>query len=63
MSNTNLPKLAVSVPETCDLTGLGETTIWKLIREGELKVVRIGRRTLVPVSEIEALLNSRRQAG
>lgn len=59
MPNTTSQKLTVSVREVREITGLGETTIWKLIREGNLRVVRVGRRTLVPMSEIDALIDGR----
>lgn len=38
------------------MLGLGLTTLDHLIRQSRLPVVRIGRRVLVPVHGIEALL-------
>jgi len=49
------PSLFVGIPEVAHRLGLGETTVWiKLIRDGGLPVVRIGRRTLVSVEALEA---------
>lgn len=38
------------------MLGLGMTSLDHLIRESRLPVVRVGRRVLVPVDRIEALL-------
>jgi hypothetical protein len=40
------------------MLGLGRTSIFRLIREGRLDVVRIGRRTLVKAQSIRALIES-----
>jgi hypothetical protein len=36
--------------------GVGHSKLWELIRDGELKVSRIGRVTLVHVDSIRALI-------
>ena len=36
--------------------GLGESTGWKLIREGKVRPIRIGKRTLVPRTERDRIL-------
>lgn len=48
--------LAVSVEEFCRITSLGRTNCFQLIRDKKLEVRRIGSRTLVLLSSIEALL-------
>ena len=46
--------LFVSVPAVAKRLGVGETTAWvKLIGGGLISVVKIGRRTLVAVTELE----------
>jgi excisionase family DNA binding protein len=52
------PKLAYSISEACEALSLGRTTIFGLIRRGELRVVRIGNRTLVTAEALRALLNA-----
>jgi excisionase family DNA binding protein len=52
------PKLAYSIAEACVALSLGRTTIFGLIRRGELRVVRIGNRTLVTADALRALLNA-----
>ncbi len=53
--NLNQP-LAVTISDTCRITGLGRTKVYELIAEGKLKTVAIGRRRLVIFESIEALL-------
>ncbi|MBS1767178.1 MAG: helix-turn-helix domain-containing protein [Acidobacteria bacterium] len=52
-----LPKLAYSVAEVCELIGLGRTGVFKEIRERRLRVVKAGRRTLIPAAELKAWLD------
>jgi excisionase family DNA binding protein len=52
-SGDNTQPLAVDVPEAGRQFGVGTTTAWKLVRSGMLPSVRIGRRRLVLVSELE----------
>jgi excisionase family DNA binding protein len=53
-SNTNiLPPANLSVPEGARWLGCGQTKMWALIRDGELKVVRLGSRTLLPLAELQ----------
>jgi excisionase family DNA binding protein len=54
----NAPQpLAFSVEDAARALGIGRTITFRLIKEGKLAVVRVGRRTLVPVQEVEAFLN------
>lgn len=50
--------LAVSVKRTCELSGLGPTTVWAFLRNGRLEAVRVPgvRRTLVAYHSIVRLL-------
>jgi hypothetical protein len=50
------PSLFVSVPRFARIVGLSERKCWKLVREGAVPVYRIGRRTLVKLSEGAAAL-------
>jgi excisionase family DNA binding protein len=51
-----MDRLMVSVAEACEMLSLGRTTIYKLIGEGRLTVVKVGSRTLVRVSSIRELV-------
>jgi hypothetical protein len=48
--------LTVTVATAKKLSGLGHTTLWKLIKDKKLETVHIGRRTLITFSSFEALL-------
>ncbi len=48
--------LAVSVKKACQLVGVGNTTMWVLIKTGRVKTVRIGRRRLVIYASLESLI-------
>jgi excisionase family DNA binding protein len=49
--------LAVTVADACRITGLGNTTIYALIREGKLRTFKAGRRRLVVYASLEALVS------
>jgi excisionase family DNA binding protein len=51
-----LKPISVTVPVTRQVTGLGNTKIWELIKEGKLRTVRVGGRVLVIYRSIEELL-------
>jgi excisionase family DNA binding protein len=46
------------VKTACRLVGVGNTTMWALIKAGRVKSVRVGRRRVVIFSSLESLLNS-----
>jgi len=48
--------LAVDVQEAARLTSLSQRTIRRYIQLGRLRAVRIGRRVLVPLESLRALL-------
>lgn len=49
-------KLAYRVNEACAALGIGRTSLYELVKTGELKVIKIAGRTLVPRTELERLL-------
>jgi hypothetical protein len=48
--------LTVTVATARKLSGLGNTTLWGLIKERKLDTVHVGRRTLIVYRSLEALL-------
>ena len=54
-SNVAKP-LTVTVATARKLSGLGNTTIWALIKDRTLQTVHVGRRTLITYRSLEALL-------
>jgi hypothetical protein len=51
-----LKPITVTVSVTREITGLGNTTVWGLIRDGKLQTIKIGKRRLVIYQSIEDLL-------
>lgn len=39
-----------------EVTGLGRTTIFTLIREGKLRSVKVGRRRMVPAAALDEFI-------
>jgi excisionase family DNA binding protein len=50
-----IERVMLSIPETAKALGLSRTSVFQLIKTGKLKVVRLGRRTLVPKVELDRL--------
>jgi excisionase family DNA binding protein len=50
------PMLTVSVPEALRATGIGRTTLYKLIRSGQLHRVKIGKRALIRFDDLQKLV-------
>jgi len=44
-----------SVDEAASKLGRGVATIWRYIRDKKITVLRLGNRTLIPVTEIERI--------
>ena len=51
-----MDKMSYTISDAISFTGLGKTTLYNLIGEGRIRSVKIGTRTLVPASDLLALL-------
>ena len=49
--------LAYSINDAATALGVGRTTVFRLIREQKLSVVRVGTRTLITATELAAFLD------
>jgi excisionase family DNA binding protein len=58
-----LPKLAYTVLEAAQVSGLGKTTIWEEISAGRLKKTRVRGRTLIREETLRAYLAQREAEG
>lgn len=57
------PRLLLTIEQTSQTLSLGKTTIFGLIKAGELEAVKIGRATRVPLVAAEEFVSRRmRQA-
>jgi excisionase family DNA binding protein len=53
---TGIERLAYSIDEIVQSSGLSRSTVKRLIGEGKLQTVKIGRRILIPASSFHQLL-------
>ena len=51
-------KMAYRIREACQCLGIGKTSLYELVKSGDLKLIKIAGRTLVPRSEIERLIRA-----
>lgn len=49
-------KIAYSINEACEATSLKRTTMYELIKNGDVQATRIGKRTLVTAASLHALV-------
>lgn len=47
-------KLAYTIPQACEASGIGRTRLYELISEGMLEARRCGGRTLIPAASLAA---------
>jgi excisionase family DNA binding protein len=50
--------LAYSIAEACKLTSVGRTTLYAAIKAGDLKIHKIGRRTLISANDLACWFDS-----
>lgn len=49
-------RLTLSVPVAAAMVGIGRSTLYELVRSGHVRSVRLGKRIVIPITVIEALL-------
>lgn len=55
ISKEGAKPLSVTVKTACGLLGVGNTTIWAMIKDGRLRTFHVGRRRLVVYASLEAI--------
>jgi len=50
--------LTYSVDQVAAIFGVGRSTVYDLVRSSKLRGIRVGRRVLIPRSEVERFLRS-----
>ncbi len=55
-STAPVERLSVGAEEAAQILGVGRSTVFKLVKEGQLRGVKLGKRRLFTVRELEALL-------
>ena len=51
-------ELAISIGESAHRSGMGRTAIYDAINRGDLPLRKVGRRSLILVSDLQAWINS-----
>lgn len=51
-----MQRMTYKIDEVAQALGLGKTTIHKLLRDGELQKIKLGRSTLISAESVEELL-------
>lgn len=57
---TDIEPIAMRVPEACRYLGIGRSTLYVLIGEGEIEFIKLGSSTLVLVESLKDLVERRR---
>lgn len=52
--------VSVRIPTAAKLTGLSRSTLYNLIKAGDLEVIKVGSMTLVPYDSLRRFVDSRR---
>ena len=55
-------RLTVSVEEAGTMLGISRASAYKAVREGEIPVIRLGKRQVVPLAAISRMLEGRDEA-
>ena len=53
----SLQPLAVRVKDACRIIGIGRSKLYELISAGEIKIIKVGAITLIPVANLERFLD------
>ena len=53
-----MEKLGLTVPEAAALSSLGQTSIYKAIREGRLRIPEYGTRTIITRTDLTSFLEN-----
>jgi excisionase family DNA binding protein len=51
--------LAVRVREACRLTGISRSKLYELISGGEIRTIKVGSITLIPLAGLQQILKQR----
>jgi excisionase family DNA binding protein len=55
---STMEKLGLTVPEAAALSSLGQTSIYKAIKEGRLRIRKYGTRTIITRTDLTSFLEN-----
>lgn len=50
--------MLVTIPEACAAIKIGRTKFYQLLNSEKIRAVKIGKKTLIPISELEKFIDS-----
>jgi len=53
-----MTKISVTIPEACELSGLGRSTFYNLFNSGEITPRKCGKRTLILMKDLQEYLEN-----
>ncbi|HGM6067147.1 helix-turn-helix domain-containing protein [Stenotrophomonas sp. AR026] len=62
ISTNALDPLLHRIPDACRRLSVSRTTLYELIKAGEIRSVKIGTRSLIPEVDLQRVLTSRLEA-
>ena len=63
MNTSEVSRVNWRVDDFCRAYGLGRTMVYQLMNTGKLGFIKVGKRTLIPVSEAQAWQDQRLEEG
>jgi excisionase family DNA binding protein len=51
-------RLSVRIPVAVELTGISRTKLYELIKTGQLRIVKVGAATLIPMESLRQFIDS-----
>ena len=54
-------RMAYSVEETCELLSVKKTNLYRMMKEGEIKAIKIGERTMFRHTDLEDFLSDEKR--
>ena len=61
METSTTPPAAFSIDEAARQLSIGRSSVYALIKTGDIRIVKIGRRTIIPAAEIARIISSDRR--
>lgn len=55
-----LQPISVRVPVAVQLTGISRSKLYELIKSGDLEIVKIGSVTLIPIENLQRIIDGKR---
>ena len=56
--SSDLERLGLTIPEAAALSSLGQTSLYKAIREGRLRIRKYGTRTIITRADLTSFLEN-----